>query len=234
LLISLVVMSALSALCDLPAKGVAVVGAIPAELPSFVAPHVEGGAAGKLIVGAAAIAALGLLEAVAMARTIAARTGQPLDVRQQCRSEGLANLAGSFFQCIPGSGSLTRSSINYHVGALTQWSGVFAALAVGAAVLLFAPLAGSIPCAALAGILMVTAWRLIDHVRLIAQFRSRPGRAALVLALAGAAIVISIEWSILVGIALSLLVSAFTNQHVHSRTPAPAAHRPPAKCVDAL
>ena len=71
-----------------------------------------------------AIAVLGLLEAIAMAKAIAAQTRQKLDMNQQCLSEGLANLTGSFFQCFPGSGSLTRSAINQQAGAATQWSGV--------------------------------------------------------------------------------------------------------------
>ena len=53
---------------------------------------------------------LGLLEAVAMAKAIAAHTRQKLDINQQCLSEGAANLAGSFFHCFPGSGSLTCAS----------------------------------------------------------------------------------------------------------------------------
>ena len=52
-----------------------------------------------------------------MAKAIAAQTRQKIDFNQQCLSEGLANLSGSFFQCIPGSGSLTRSFINQQAGA---------------------------------------------------------------------------------------------------------------------
>src|SRR5207302_3525600 len=115
---------------------------------------------------ALAIALLGLLEAIAMAKAIAAQTGQKLDINQQCLSEGLANLTGSFFQCFPGSGSLTRSAINQQAGAVTQWSGVISAAAVAATVLLFAPLAQHIPQAALAGILMVTAGRMMDRKQL--------------------------------------------------------------------
>jgi Sulfate permease family/Histidine kinase-, DNA gyrase B-, and HSP90-like ATPase len=103
----------------------------------------------------ASIALLGLLEAVAMAKAIASRTGQTLDINQQCLSEGAANLAGSFFQCIPGSGSLTRSAVNQQAGAVSQWSGIFSAIAVAGTVLLFAPLAQFIPRASLAGLLML-------------------------------------------------------------------------------
>ena len=60
---------------------------------------------------------------------------------RQCLAEGLANLGGGLFQCMPGSGSLTRSAINYQSGAMTRLSGIFSALAVAATLLLFAPLA---------------------------------------------------------------------------------------------
>ena len=60
-----------------------------------------------------------------MAKSIAVHTGQKLDINQQCLSEGAANLVGSFFQCFPGSGSLTRSAVNQQAGAVTQWSESF-------------------------------------------------------------------------------------------------------------
>src|SRR5205085_6262581 len=125
--------------------GVKIVGAIPATLPGFQVPDLRWDRAHLLAYNAFALAVLGLLEAVAMSKAIAGRTGQPLDIHQQCLSEGAANLAGSFFQCIPGSGSLTRSAINQQAGAVTQWSGVFSAAAVAVTVLLFAPLAQFIP-----------------------------------------------------------------------------------------
>src|SRR5262249_59110334 len=117
----------------------------------------------QLLAGSAfAIAMLGLLEAVAMAKAIALHTGQKLDINQQCLSEGAANLTGSFFQCIPGSGSLTRSVVNQQAGAVSQWSGVFAAVAVAATVLAFAPVAQYLPRASLARLLMLAAFRLVD------------------------------------------------------------------------
>ena len=105
-------------------KGVAIIGKIPAALPSFELPALGWNNVRRLASSSLAIALLGLLEALAMAKAIAARTGQKLDINQQCLSEGVANLAGSLFQCFPGSGSLTRSTINQQAGAVTQWSGV--------------------------------------------------------------------------------------------------------------
>ena len=120
-----------AAVLGLDRQGVKVVGEIPATLPAFRLPVARRRADARALAHAAlAIALLGLLEAISMAKAIAAVTRQKLDLNQQCLSEGLANLTGSFFQCMPGSGSLTRSAINQQAGAQTQWSGVVSAIAV--------------------------------------------------------------------------------------------------------
>jgi SulP family sulfate permease len=185
---------------------VKVVGVIPRDLPAFRLPDVNGAQARTLAVSAACIALLGLLEAIAMAKAIAAQTGQKLDINQQCLSEGLANLAGSFFQCFPGSGSLTRSAINQQSGAVSQWSGVFSALAVAATMLLAAELAYYIPRAALAGILMVSAWRMIDRKQMLFHLRATRYDAGLVLATALAAVFVNVEFCILIGVFLSFVL----------------------------
>src|SRR5207302_695593 len=163
---------------------VTIVGPLPAALPSFQAPDLKWDQVRLMAGSTFAIAVLGLLEAVAMAKAIASRTGQKLDINQQCLSEGAANLAGSFFQCIPGSGSLTRSAINQQAGAVSQWSGVFAAVAVAGTVLLFAPLAQYIPKAALAGLLMLAAFRMVDRRQLAFHLRAGRFDAGIVLATA--------------------------------------------------
>ena len=52
----------------------------------------------------------------------------PFDFNKQCVAEGLANLVGGFFRCLPGSGSLSRSAINYQAGAVTRFSGIIVRL----------------------------------------------------------------------------------------------------------
>ncbi|MBL8799167.1 MAG: SulP family inorganic anion transporter, partial [Planctomycetia bacterium] len=185
---------------------VSVVGRIPASIFSFQLPTIHWEHFNALTQSALAIGLLGLLEAIAMAKAIASRTGQKLDMNQQCLSEGVANLTGSFFQCMPGSGSLTRSAINQAAGAVSQWSGVFSALAVAATVLLFAPYAYYIPRAALAGILTLTSWRMVDRPQLLFHWRATRFDKSIVLATAVSAIAISIEFCILIGIFLSFML----------------------------
>ncbi|MFO0863419.1 MAG: SulP family inorganic anion transporter [Gemmataceae bacterium] len=191
---------------DLVARGVSVVGNIPPHLPSFQLPEFDGTWIRQLSGSALALAVLGLLEAIAMAKAIASRTKQRLDINQQCLSEGLANLTGSFFQCFPGSGSLTRSAINVQAGAVSQWSGVFAAIAVALTMLFFAPFARYIPRSALAGILLVSAWRLVDRKQLSYHLRTTRFDAGIVLVTAIAAVAISVEFCILIGIFLSFVL----------------------------
>ncbi len=191
---------------DQGANKVDVIGAIPPDLPSFELPEFSWTMIRQLTSSALAIAVLGLLEAVAMAKAIASRTRQKLDINQQCLSEGLANLVGSFFQCFPGSGSLTRSAINVQAGAVSQWSGVFAALAVALTVLVFAPFARYIPRASLAGLLLISAWRLIDWKQLKYHLRTSRFDMQIVLATAFSAFAINIEFCILIGVFLSVVL----------------------------
>jgi SulP family sulfate permease len=185
---------------------VAVVGAVPASLPGLHIPQIEWDWVSQMGGSAVAIAFLGLVEAFAISKSIAHRTRQPLDYNRQALAEGLANLAGGFFRCLPGSGSLTRSAINFHAGAVTRWSGVFAAGAVALAVVLFAPLAHYIPKAALAGILLVTAAGLVDWQRFFYAMRASRYDAGLILATAIVCVFFSVEYSILIGVGLSILM----------------------------
>jgi len=200
-------MAALTAGLGLDQQGVKVIGTIPAGLPSFTLPHFDVVQMRDLSSSALAIALLGLLEAVSMAKAIAAVTRQKLDLNQQCLSEGVANFTGSFFQCMPGSGSLTRSAINQQAGARTQWSGVVSAAAVALIMLAFAPYAMYIPRAALAGILMLTALRMVSLHDLRYHVRASRFDAIIVAATAIAAIAISIEFCVLIGVFLSFMLA---------------------------
>jgi sulfate permease, SulP family len=207
LLITVVALALLVALPRLDLHGVAVVGAIPGRLPTFAWPHVPLAHWRTLSESAMAIAVLGLLEALAMSKHLASQTGQKFNLNQQCLSEGVANLVGSLFHCIPGSGSLTRSAINQQAGARTQWSGVCSAIAVTLITILFAPYAQFVPRSALAGILMVTAIGMIDWRALPFHLRATRFDAFVVLTTAVSAVAVSIEFCILIGVIASFLLA---------------------------
>ena len=119
---------------ELGGDAVSLVEKVPAALPGFHIPRIDFAWVGHLFSSAFAVGILGLLEALAIAKAIAQKSRQPLDYNRQCLAEGVGNLVGGFFQCMPGAGSLSRSAINYQAGAQSRWSGVISALAVGVAV----------------------------------------------------------------------------------------------------
>ena len=185
---------------------VEVIGAVPKELPPLrVPPLYRGDYLRELSFSAAAIALLGLVESLAIAKALAFRTRQPLNFNRQVFAEGLANIGGGLFQCMPGCGSLTRSAINYQAGAVTRMSGIFSGVSVAVVILLFADKAAYVPKPALAGTILVTVWRLVDRQRLRYCLKATRFDAGIALATAGAALFISIEFSILIGTFLSFL-----------------------------
>jgi SulP family sulfate permease len=179
---------------------------IPQSLPVPHIPQVQLGLLGQLSESALAIAFIGLLEALSIAKAIAHQSGQKLDYNRQILAEGLANLTGGFFQCVPGSGSVSRSPINFQAGAVSRFSGVITSLTVAVAVLLFAPLLHYMPRAALAGLLLITAARLIDYNRLFYTLKVSRYDAGLVVVTALTGVLIDLDTAVLLGVALSILL----------------------------
>jgi SulP family sulfate permease len=185
---------------------IGIAGAVPNNLPEPHVPTVKLSWAWELATDSVAIAFLGLLEALAIAKSIANQTRQTLDFNRQCLAEGIANLVGGFFQCLPGSGSLSRSAINFQAGATTRFSGIVTAAFVAIAVLGLAPLARYVPKPALAALLLLTAARLIDLKRVSYTLRASRMDAGVVIVTALSAVVFGLDAAILIGVALSILL----------------------------
>ncbi len=185
---------------------VSVAAKIPRSLPNPHIPEVHTDWLPHLSTGALAIAFVGIIEALSIAKAIAYQTQQKIDYNRQIMAEGLANLAGGFFQSLPGSGSLSRSAINYQAGAATRFSGIVSAATVAAALLLFAPLLRYVPQPALAGLLLVTAARLVDFKRLIYTLKASRYDAGLVIVTAFTGVAIDLDKSVLLGVILSILL----------------------------
>jgi sulfate permease, SulP family len=187
-------------------SAVSVAAKVPQSLPTPHIPVLDVGSLGELSQGALAIAFIGLIEALSIAKAIAHQSQQKIDYNRQILAEGLANLTGGFFQSLPGSGSLSRSAINFQAGAVTRFSGIVAAATVAVALLLFAPLLHYVPTAALAGLLLVTAVRLVDFKRLWTTVKATRYDAGLVVITALTGILWDLDKAVLLGIALSILL----------------------------
>ncbi len=185
---------------------IAIAGAVPSSLPTLHIPSIQLNWITHLGPDALAIAFLGLLEALAIAKSIANQTRQPLDYNRQCLAEGVANLTGAFFRCLPGSGSLSRSAINFQAGGATRFSGIIASVTVALAVLALAPLARYVPKPALAGLLLLTATRLIDPKRLAYTIRASRQDAIVLVLTVISALAFGLDAAIMVGVGLSIVL----------------------------
>lgn len=196
---------------------VSVAAKVPRSLPTPHIPDVDTSWLPELSTGALAIAFVGIIEALSIAKAIAHQTQQKIDYNRQIMAEGLANLGGGFFQSIPGSGSLSRSAINFQSGAMTRFSGIVSAATVAVALLLFAPLLRYVPQPALAGLLLVTAARLVDFKRLIYTVKASRYDAGLVIVTAIVGVAIDLDKAVLLGVILSIVLFVPRAAKLHAR-----------------
>ncbi len=179
------------------------VGALAAHLPPFVIPDFSYATIHKVLFPALVVTMLALTEAVSISRSIAVKSEQRIDGNQEFIGQGLSNLVGSFFSSYASCGSFNRSGVNYAAGAQTPLATVFASIFLVLILLLVAPLASYLPTAAMAGILFLVAWGLIDFHHIFSIIRtSRAETVTLFVTLIGT--LIDLEKGIFFGILLSL------------------------------
>ncbi|MCB9314383.1 MAG: SulP family inorganic anion transporter [Lewinellaceae bacterium] len=185
-------------------KGIPLVGQMPAHLPPFRVPDLTLANITKLGSSGFAIALLGLIEATAIGRSIALRSQQRLDSNQEFIGQGLAYIVGSFFSCYPGSGSFTRSGVNFDAGAKTPLAAVFASLMLILIVLFIAPLSAYLPIAAMGGVILIVAYNLINFQEIKKVIRASGSEATVLIATFLATLFFELEFAIYIGIFLSL------------------------------
>jgi SulP family sulfate permease len=205
-LIALVAGSGLAYLLDAKSHGVSMVGALPNDLPTLHVPSVSFSDVGALAPGAAAIALVGLLEAISIGRAFAVRRKEDFDANQEMVGQGLSNAIGGFFQCYAGSGSFTRSGVNASSGAMTPMSGLFASAFLALILLFIAPLVAYIPVPAMAGLILFVAWKLIDVTELRHILGTRCAETVILCLTLAAGLFIELDFAIYVGVIASLCV----------------------------
>jgi SulP family sulfate permease len=186
---------------------VKVVEQLPGAIPPLSAPTLDFDTLEMLLVPSLVMTLLALAEAVSIARAIAVRSGDRLEGNREVVGQGMANLVGSFFSSYPASGSFNRSGVNVAAGARTPLSAVAAAGFLLVLLAFVAPLSHYLPMAAVAGILLMVAVGLID-VREIRHIARHDRRDAIVMAATFLLVVtIPLEWAILGGLAVHLVLS---------------------------
>ena len=204
-----------------PAHGIATVGALPDHLPPLSMPTFDLATMRDLAPTALAVTLFALTEAVSIARSIAVKAGQHIDGSQEFIGQGLSNLVGSFFSGYVATGSFNRSGLNYEAGAKTPLAAMMAGVMLMGIVVLVAPLAAYLPNAAMAAVLMLVAWGLIDrhHIRKI--LRASRSETTVMAVTFLSALFLDLEFAILAGVGLSLIayLSRTSRPHLEERLP---------------
>ena len=204
-LIAIVLAALVVALFHLDAHGVHVVGELPRGLPPLAhIPWTDWNLIGRLSTGALAVGAIGLVQTTSITRSISSLTRQRVDSNQEFVAQGLANIASGLFSGFLVTTSFNRSALNLQAGARTQLAAAASGFFVFLGMLLLAPYAAFIPKAALAGVLVVIAYSMVDMSEIKRLLHGGRGDALIMATTLIATLLLPLEFAVLLGIALSL------------------------------
>ncbi len=186
---------------------------LPNRLPAVSLPQPD--LMGDLATSALAVALLGLVQTVALSQSLKEPDGRLPNASREFIGQGLSNIAAGLFQGLPSGGSLSRTAVNVSAGARTRLANVWAGLLVAVIMLLFSDLAGRIALASLSAHLILAAWTLVDpgEIRFL-WMASWTGRWAMVATFV-ATLLLPLQYSVFVGVTLSLLLYVFQSSHLH-------------------
>ncbi|MDH5601223.1 MAG: SulP family inorganic anion transporter [Gammaproteobacteria bacterium] len=196
----------ISWLINFEEKGGTVVGKIPEGLPNLEVPLFSADLVITLLPSAIVIALVGFMEAISIAKAMAANTKDHIDPNQELIGQGLGNIAGSFTQAYPASGSFSRSAVNLNAGALTGFSSVVTALIVVITLLFLTPLLYHLPKAVLAAVIMMAVFGLINFKAVKHAWRANKhdGIASIVTFIATLGFAPHLDQGILLGAGLAI------------------------------
>ena len=195
-----------------------VIGNIPPGLPSLSMPYMDWTGFTSLLSAALVISLVAFMEAISIAKVMAAKTRARIDPNQELIGQGLANIVGSFSQSFPASGSFSRSAVNLNAGAVTGLSSVFAGLLVLTTLLFLTSLLHHLPQAVLAAVIMLAVMGLINMKAIwhAWQTHKHDGLAAVVTFVATLAFAPHLDMGILFGAGIA--ISLFLHRHMQPRT----------------
>jgi SulP family sulfate permease len=198
-------------------QGVQFVQAVSTSIPPFAVPELSMASVRELSSGAFALALIGLLEAISIARAVALKSRQSLNSNQEIIGQGLSNIVGSFFSAYLGSGSFTRSALNFESGAKTPMAAILASLFLFVILIAIAPLIAFIPIPAMAGLIMLVAWKLISFREIRRILTSSVSETVVLLVTFFGVLAVNLEFAIYAGVIMSL--SMFVRQSMRPGLP---------------
>jgi len=205
-LIAVVVTTLLAWGMDFAGMGGKVVGSIPEGLPSISMPTFDFTIVGQLMTAAITISLIGFMEAISIAKAMAARTRQRLDANQELVGQGLSNIVSGIFSGYPVSGSFSRSAVNISAGAITGFSSIVTGLVVGATLIFLTPLLYHLPQATLAAVIIMAVINLIKVEPIIHAYKAQKhdGIVAVITFVLTLMAAPHLDKGILIGVSLSL------------------------------
>ena len=177
---------------------------VPRSLPSLVLPDLT--LIPALIGPAIAIAIIGLVQGAGVSQTFPNPDGKFSDVSRDFFGQGAANIAAGLFGGIPAGGSSSGTALIVSAGARSRWANIFAGLAVAIVVLLFANQVEKIAMPALAGLVIIAGYQMINvtAIRTVAQ-TNKVARAVMLVTFAST-LIMPLQYAVFLGVAISILL----------------------------
>ncbi|MFF4685039.1 SulP family inorganic anion transporter [Streptomyces sp. NPDC001307] len=180
------------------------IGALPAGLPVPSLSFLDMGSLGTLLAPAVAVAALAALESLLSASVADGMTvGQKHDPDRELFGQGLANIAAPLFGGVPATGAIARTAVNVRTGASSRLAALTHAAVLAVIVFAAAPLVSKIPLAALAGVLLATAIRMVEVGSLRAMAKATRSDAVILVLTAVATLALDLVYAVIIGLVVA-------------------------------
>lgn len=212
-LIAMVAASLVAWFFGLDEKGVVLVQSSPAGLPGLHLPELDLSTINTLLGPAVILAMVSFAETYSVSKAVSNQTRQKVDVDQEFIGQGLANLAGSFFQCYPVSGSFSRTAVNFSSGAKTGVSSIFSSLAVVLTLLFLTPLLALIPKAALAALVINAVWTLFHPKEVFRIWKMNKNDGMVAVTVFSLSLLTKPDYALMIGVVMSMIFFLWKTMH---------------------
>ncbi|MFI6547219.1 SulP family inorganic anion transporter [Streptomyces prunicolor] len=180
------------------------IGDLPSGLPAPSLAFLDVGALGSLLAPAVAVAALAALESLLSASVADGMTvGQKHDPDRELFGQGLANIAAPLFGGVPATGAIARTAVNVRTGASSRLASLVHAAVLAVIVFAASPLVSKIPLAALAGVLLATAVRMVEVGSLRAMAKATRSDGVILVLTAVATLALDLVYAVIIGLAVA-------------------------------
>jgi len=180
------------------------IGELPSGLPAPSLSFLDLGALGSLLAPAVAVAALAALESLLSASVADGMTvGQKHDPDRELLGQGLANIAAPLFGGVPATGAIARTAVNVRTGAGSRLAALVHAAILAVIVFAAAPLVSRIPLAALAGVLLATAIRMVEVGSIRAMVKATRSDALILVLTAAATLALDLVYAVIIGLVVA-------------------------------